>query len=225
MKQKSKSLIVICALIGLASTAIYIYAFGFGLWKDHTKWAEMGNFFGGILGPFFSLISVYILAQTLVSAQESVAISERTMKTQAEHAKVMLEEQRTALTIQQFDLIFLSQLKVLMEIYQHAKLASNPDIYVDAILTEKFDNNERVNIDDYLPILSPAINTFDYLVKYIEDFAPPSVGKNKYREMIIANTHVSFRWFIGKVWEKTHPSDKEHRQRLNDDYGIISRPS
>lgn len=165
------------------------------------------------------------MAQTLVSAQESVAISERTMKTQAEHTKVMLEEQRTALTIQQFDLMFSSQLKVLMEIYQHAKIASNSDIYVDAILTEKSYKNESVNIYDYLHILSSAVNTFDYLVKYIEDFAPPSVDKNKYREMIIANTHVSFRWFIGKVWENIRPSDKEHRQRLKDVYGCISRPS
>jgi hypothetical protein len=58
MKKETKLLIAACVLIGLVSTALYINTFGFGLWKNHTKWAEMGNFFGGILGPFFSLIGL-----------------------------------------------------------------------------------------------------------------------------------------------------------------------
>jgi hypothetical protein len=151
------------------------------------------------------------------------------METQAKHAKVMLEEQREALAIQQFDLMFLSQLKMLMDIYQHARTASKTDEHVAIILTVKFNDmlegKGNLNIYDYMPMLSPALDAFDYLVKFVEDFAPPSVGKNKYREMIIANTHVSFRWFIGRSWEVNHPSEKDHRQFLKNCYGIISLPS
>ena len=41
---------------------LYIYQFGFGLWSDHTKWAELGSFFGGVLGPILAFFSLLYLA-------------------------------------------------------------------------------------------------------------------------------------------------------------------
>ena len=40
---------------------LYINTFGFGLWDEHAKWAELGNFFGGVLGPIITVISVGFL--------------------------------------------------------------------------------------------------------------------------------------------------------------------
>ncbi|PAJ71753.1 hypothetical protein CJF42_24990 [Pseudoalteromonas sp. NBT06-2] len=42
--------------------SIYYYQFGIGFWSDHTKWAELGSFFGGILGPIFAFFTLLYLA-------------------------------------------------------------------------------------------------------------------------------------------------------------------
>lgn len=49
---------------------LYIYQFGFGFWADHAKWAEMGSFFGGILGPAITVISVGFLYVQLKAHQK-----------------------------------------------------------------------------------------------------------------------------------------------------------
>ncbi|WP_372763232.1 hypothetical protein [Pseudoalteromonas sp.] len=56
--------------IVLLPVALYINQFGFGTWVEHTKWAEMGSFFGGILGPIITVISVTFLYKQLKEHQK-----------------------------------------------------------------------------------------------------------------------------------------------------------
>jgi len=42
--------------------AIYLYQFGFGLWSSHDDWGTMGSYFGGVLGPIITSISLAFLA-------------------------------------------------------------------------------------------------------------------------------------------------------------------
>ena len=49
---------------------LYIHQFGFGLWTEHSKWAEMGSFFGGVLGPAITVISVGFLYIQLKAHQK-----------------------------------------------------------------------------------------------------------------------------------------------------------
>ncbi|MGY3687139.1 hypothetical protein ACXAAV_10745 [Vibrio coralliilyticus] len=50
---------ILCLLIVIST---YAYQFGFGFWSEHTKWAELGSFFGGTLGPIFAFFSLLYLA-------------------------------------------------------------------------------------------------------------------------------------------------------------------
>ena len=43
----------------------YFYTFGLGLWERNEDWAYLGSFFGGVLGPAFTLMSVVLLVLTL----------------------------------------------------------------------------------------------------------------------------------------------------------------
>ena len=49
------------ALLVFTPIFLYIKVFGFGFWDEHTKWAELGSFFGGVLGPIITVISVGFL--------------------------------------------------------------------------------------------------------------------------------------------------------------------
>mgnify|MGYP003633155788 CR=1 FL=1 len=42
--------------------AMYLYQFGFGLWSSHADWGIMGSYFGGVLGPIITSISLAFLA-------------------------------------------------------------------------------------------------------------------------------------------------------------------
>ncbi|EJN6718012.1 hypothetical protein NQO50_004406 [Vibrio vulnificus] len=46
----------------LLPISLYAYQFGFGLWDSHEDWGIMGSYFGGILAPIFTGISVIFLA-------------------------------------------------------------------------------------------------------------------------------------------------------------------
>ncbi|MFA0570177.1 hypothetical protein BTO01_23125 [Vibrio jasicida] len=67
MKAKNYKLILwisftVVSLLSLVSPVYFYYQrFGFGLWKEHQDWAHLGSFFGGVLGPLVTLISVLYL--------------------------------------------------------------------------------------------------------------------------------------------------------------------
>lgn len=50
---------------------LYVHKFGFGLWEKNEDWAYLGSFFGGVLGPAFTLMSVVLLVLTLKETQQA----------------------------------------------------------------------------------------------------------------------------------------------------------
>ena len=64
-------------IIGLATILfslpliMYLYKFGFGLWFEHSEWAEMGAFFSGVYSPIIALLALLILISQTV-AQGSI---------------------------------------------------------------------------------------------------------------------------------------------------------
>lgn len=53
------ALVVIVIALPIAT---YLYQFGFGIWSSHEDWGIMGSYFGGILGPIITSISLAFLA-------------------------------------------------------------------------------------------------------------------------------------------------------------------
>ncbi|WP_152662855.1 hypothetical protein [Halomonas sp. HG01] len=40
----------------------YVYKFGIGFWDNHEDWSYMGDYFGGVLGPIITSLSLFFLA-------------------------------------------------------------------------------------------------------------------------------------------------------------------
>ncbi|MGF1760978.1 hypothetical protein L4D76_24260 [Photobacterium sagamiensis] len=77
------------AVLVLLPIVLYINQFGFGVWclvfgvwTDHSKWAEMGSFFGGVLGPIITVISVTFLYVQLKEHQKQQQYTLDTLKLQ-----------------------------------------------------------------------------------------------------------------------------------------------
>ena len=67
MKKWFGCLFVVCAI----PVVLYFYEFGLGLWEKNEDWAYLGSFFGGVLGPAFTLMSVVLLVFTLKETQQA----------------------------------------------------------------------------------------------------------------------------------------------------------
>ncbi|MCG7552110.1 putative phage abortive infection protein [Pseudoalteromonas sp. Of11M-6] len=131
---------VACIMVGL-----YINKFGFGFAKTISDWGAVGDFFGGVLNPTFALLSLILIAYTLVQNQKALAQSEKTiaqgqeaikqneqaLRVSNEELKLTrdelassskaLEEQAKLLAVQSFETTFFNMLelhsKILNDIY------------------------------------------------------------------------------------------------------------
>lgn len=61
------------SLLAFIPIGFYGWKFGIGLWETNEEWANLGSFFGGVLGPIFTLISVLLLMATLYETKNANA--------------------------------------------------------------------------------------------------------------------------------------------------------
>ena len=132
-------IIIICALAALtAITALGLYAFkfGFGFASKISDWGAVGDFFGGILNPTFALLSLILIAYTLMQnkkalEQSEIAIEQGTKaieqnekalqvsnkeleltRNELANSSKALEEQASLLAIQSFETTFFNMLEL-----------------------------------------------------------------------------------------------------------------
>lgn len=86
---------VIFSLNFIISILLYFYKFNSGLSNDTATWGQYGDFFGGILNPTLSFISIMLLLET-IKLQEQVLNDSRTAILLS---KEELELSRTAIQI------------------------------------------------------------------------------------------------------------------------------
>ncbi len=70
---------MICCLAALAAiTAFGLYAlkFGIGFAPSISDWGAVGDFFGGVLNPTFALLSLILIAYTLMQNKKALEQSE-----------------------------------------------------------------------------------------------------------------------------------------------------
>jgi len=59
---KIKTISILATIPIALILALYTYRFGFFFWFEHSKWAEFGSFFGGVIGPVLAFFSLLYLA-------------------------------------------------------------------------------------------------------------------------------------------------------------------
>lgn len=68
-------IIIICGLAALAAITalgLYAYKFGFGFASKISDWGAVGDFFGGVLNPTFALLSLILIAYTLMQNKKAL---------------------------------------------------------------------------------------------------------------------------------------------------------
>ena len=62
-------------LTALLAASCYVYQFGFHLSDDHSRWAEFGDYLGGILNPTFGFIALLVLLYTVYLQTRELQLS------------------------------------------------------------------------------------------------------------------------------------------------------
>ena len=75
MKSKETKVIVCAGLFIVIVFAVYTWHFPGGLSADHTRWAEFGSYFGGVLGPILVFFSFLFLARQIELQRSEIKIS------------------------------------------------------------------------------------------------------------------------------------------------------
>ncbi|KZY60974.1 hypothetical protein A3733_24330 [Pseudoalteromonas shioyasakiensis] len=139
-------IIIICGLAALAAVTalgLYAYKFGFGFASKISDWGSVGDFFGGVLNPTFALLSLILIAYTLMQNKKALEQSEKAIQQGTEaidqneralqvsnqelaltrnelaNSATALEEQAKLLAVQSFETTFFNMLQL------HSRLLDN----------------------------------------------------------------------------------------------------
>lgn len=115
------------------SVGLYIYQFGPILWSTPEKWGSLGDFFGGVLNPFFAFLSLMLLLFTLRQNQQALLQNKDALeinnaelgltRTELSESREALQEQAKILTRQTFEGTFFQMLSL------HQDLTNSIDLY------------------------------------------------------------------------------------------------
>jgi hypothetical protein len=137
------------------------------------NWGQFGSYFGGIVTPFISFVSLLAILKTVSLQQESIKKTEADAKENKDFA----DEQRKALNLQRFETTFfnmLNQINLIMDSYKTGNKEGS-DYFKGLInkLYEHIDKGElkleegnQTEIDRYFKALS-LITDFGNLTKHI----------------------------------------------------------
>ncbi|TKB57604.1 putative phage abortive infection protein [Ferrimonas aestuarii] len=114
---KKVMFLVLLAFI-VAGVSIYLFVdhFGIGYWDEVSDWGATGDFFGGILNPFFAFLSLILLVYTLYQNQkalennsEELALSRKELANSVQTQQLQVHQAK----MQRFDDTFFSLLNQL----------------------------------------------------------------------------------------------------------------
>lgn len=85
--------VVLFCLAAVASTVyLYYHKFGFGLWEKPSQWANLGDFFGGVLNPIFSFSSIVLLLLALIQNHKALSQNEDALRLNNEELRLTRDE-------------------------------------------------------------------------------------------------------------------------------------
>lgn len=120
--------VIIMFAIVIACLAYLVYADNFGIFLPETNdqikranWGALGDFFGGILNPFFAFFGLIMLLATLVQNQKELALTREEIKRSVE----ALQDQAQTQEKQRFEGTFFQLLNLHQEIVGSIDLHNN----------------------------------------------------------------------------------------------------
>lgn len=141
-----RMIIIVCitaALAALIAFSFFISKFGFGFASSISNWGAVGDFFGGVLNPIFALLSLILIAHTLMQNKKALEQSEKAIQQGTEaieqneralqvsnqelaltrnelaNSATALEEQAKLIAVQSFETTFFNMLEL------HRRLVEN----------------------------------------------------------------------------------------------------
>jgi len=182
---------IICGIAGLAAIIAIIFfvsKFGFGPASTISNWGAVGDFFGGVLNPTFALLSLILIAYTLMQNKKALEQSEKAIQQGTEaieqneralqvsndelaltrnelaNSATALEEQAKLLAVQSFETTFFNMLELhssLLDKFNYSYSDSHDAI--SAELNIPYFETVRSNLQQ------PGIFSFNKLLISIKD--------------------------------------------------------
>ncbi|ATC81461.1 hypothetical protein [Pseudoalteromonas agarivorans] len=143
-----KILSIIFVLALLVPIFLYTNQFGLGLWDDHAKWAEMGSFFGGILGPIVTVISIGFIYIQLKVHQKQQQYTLDTLKLQKIESDILffsavvkseLSREISTMDNKTLNSILSNHAAEFCSVHTHYQGSEDPDLIVKEFGLRSFD--------------------------------------------------------------------------------------
>ncbi|MGY4044451.1 putative phage abortive infection protein [Aeromonas hydrophila] len=146
-----KATVLVAIFSSILVIGVFIDKFGIGYWEEIEKWAQTGDFFGGILNPIFSFLGLILISYTLMQNKLALKLSQQALETsnrelelsRKEYAKsvVALNAQVSQSQIQTFENTFFSLLNQHNELLDQLKL-KKVHLFPSAIIGTPDQKNE-----------------------------------------------------------------------------------
>lgn len=107
-------ILLVAAIAAILATSYYNIYFSGEISSDHERWGQLGDYFGGILNPSFSFLSLIALLITISLQSEELKLTRQEL----EKSTSALEGQEKSLSIQNFDNTFFNLTKMHNEIVE-----------------------------------------------------------------------------------------------------------
>lgn len=149
MKKLTIGICIAAAIAALIAICTFIYHFKLGFASDIGNWGAVGDFFGGVLNPTFGLLSLILIAYTLIQNKTALEQSEKAIeqgtkaieqneralrvsneelaltRIELANSSKALEEQASLLAVQSFETTFFNMLELHNKNLNRIKLSSS----------------------------------------------------------------------------------------------------
>jgi len=85
---KNKFIVWLGIIVLATPIVMYSAKFGFGFWDEHKEWANLGAFFGGVLGPITMLFSVMYLSYQIKEQVRNNELTEKNRKIESLNSEI-----------------------------------------------------------------------------------------------------------------------------------------
>ncbi|CAD2224832.1 conserved hypothetical protein [Pseudoalteromonas sp. 3J6] len=196
----------IAALAAISALGIFIFYFKLGFATKISDWGAVGDFFGGVLNPTFALLSLILIAYTLMQNKKALEQSEKAIdqgtkaieqnekalqvsnieleltRNELANSSKALEEQASLLAVQSFETTFFNMLELHIKNLNRIKLSTSE---INQTICDKFELGLTLNKTEYFE----GVTAIKLLIQIIDN---PPVDSLKNKNAQIAQSLSTF---------------------------------